>query len=292
MPHYEAPAEDRTPQRGVPTFSNFLWRGRTENWGGEFPSFLHVDEVPEAAEEVLITLRMRADIGNPLKGAKLEANGELLGDFFYLPWGEAFGCTDSDFVEIRLSAHVFNTYIRNNLFTEPERIFFSIFPVGNPDPWACHSITWVDITLEFIYATTTVEPLDLKMWGEDLCQNVVLSPTFLPDEMSPVLQSTHPVRAMAQAPNATEEVCAYHRGELVIDRDKFARGFYCSQPVSYSADEDQQNHYADLFIIQQHNTVLSEQVPKGFGCFLGAYHAPRWTETQLWSHAEICTAEI
>lgn len=132
-------------------------------------------------------------------------------------------------------------------------------------------------------------PLPLKMWGEDLCHNMVMIPTFRGGEHFPYLLSTHSTRAMARLPSPTEEVCRHHQGEVVIDKDGFARGFYCGKSLAAGDPVDhQRNYYSDAYIVQEGDDVLSGQVPKGFACFLGSYHAPRWTEAQLWSHRNLC----
>lgn len=135
-------------------------------------------------------------------------------------------------------------------------------------------------------------PLGLKMWDEDLCQNMVMVPTFRAGEPYPQLLSTHTTRVMARMPSPTEEVCRYHSAEVVIDKDGFARGFYCGKSEPSGDPEQQRNYYADAYIVQEGDTVLRGQAPVGFGCFLGSYHTPKWTEAQLWSHKHICNVIV
>lgn len=299
MPNYEAPQPDRVPETSVVVTGRFIWTGRTSPDFGNTPTFrdymLLVEEVPEAYDEVVITVHSKADIGDPTQGVRLEINGVLVADMFYFcdtcnPL-QALGCTTFDVAEVRIPAHEFNTAILNNgHLEEPDQLIVQLIPVGTVSQTACNNITWVEVEISFLFATEDVEPLDLKLWGEDLCQNAVFSPVFLPDAPFALLQTTHLARVVAQVPSATEEVCKFHRAELIIDHNGFAKGFYCSRPVSYFSEEDQQNHYADLFIVQSNDEALKKQVPIGFGCFVGAYHAPRWTELQLWSHIEVCGA--
>ncbi len=173
----------------------------------------------------------------------------------------------------------------------------------------------VNLNLEFSTITTT--PLELKLWGEDTCQNAVFAPRFPEIPVTeanphgnsvafPLLTTTHKVRAMSSLAgvSAGEEVCKFHNAGadpnvstgsgFVVGADGFARGAYCSQ----RAGTREANHFADPFIIQMDDGDITQedqtkwglqgQVPAGFCGFIGGYEAPIWTEVEYWSEQHIC----
>lgn len=210
--------------------------------------------------------------------------------------GDGSSCPRFSRFVIRMNAREFfnarQTQVDNVPGWNPETVYFRIAPVG-PALVMCGSPpdyvgSTAQINLSFDYLTFHDEELGLKMWDEDLCQNMVMVPTFREGESFPHLLATHSTRVMAGAPSAIDEVCRHHQGEVVIDKDGFARGFYCGRSFATAGPEHQRNYYSDAYIVQEKDDVLSGQVPKGMACFLGSYHAPKWTEAQLWSHRNLC----
>lgn len=99
--------------------------------------------------------------------------------------------------------------------------------------------------------------------------------------------------------SASAEVCKHRFASMVIAPDGYARGYFCSKPEVFTSREFQQNHYAHPFVQMGENDTsaptplqqdfsVSQQVPKGFCAFIGAYHAPRWTELLYYSRREVC----
>ncbi len=189
-------------------------------------------------------------------------------------------------------------------------------------PCNSESVIQVELHYERVVQTQETEPRDLQLWGEDLCQNVVFAPClpplghnrkvgFFDDNGAPIpgqhplpenfcgLLSTHSTRMVEEAASASEEVCKPSYASMVIAPDGYAKGYYCSQPESLDPRRFQQNHYAHPFVQMGANDTtgpsplekdwpVSREVPKGFCGFIGAYHAPRWTELLYYSRREIC----
>ena len=320
MPVCSTVGEDRVPGRVKPVFSVFTWTGRAEPFGGELsPFYLTVDNVPEAYEDVEITLTADADIGDIRKGLSLAVGGGLedisLGEHFV--WGSdshnAHGCDapgwppDSyDVASFKIVAeHPFNAVILQ-ASPVPGRITFVIYPIGNPSQAACGGNPWVDITMEFVYKSgETIEPIDLKMWGEDWCQNAVFVPSLRPTNHLGLppggiftteanrfdLISAHTGRwTTGRNPPSTfdEEVCNYSYATVVIDEQNYGHALFCSN--QYGGLE---THKAFPFIHQPDDGLseeerLSDVIPKGYGGYIGAYRAPGWSEVMLHSFQQLC----
>lgn len=106
-----------------------------------------------------------------------------------------------------------------------------------------------------------------------------------------------------EGPETPAEVCKHSYASIVIGSDGFARGLFCSQHDPINVQRAQENHWAHPFVNRgtvdhseavdgQRDFSVSWLVPPGLCAFLGAYHAPRWTEVLLFSERQICQGEI
>jgi hypothetical protein len=75
---------------------------------------------------------------------------------------------------------------------------------------------------------------------------------------------------------------------MSVDNGAFARPTFCSQPVEGNRTEFRQNSALMLFL--QREDDPNGIVEKGFFAFVGAYHAPYWTEAVLNSEGKTCEA--
>ena len=129
-------------------------------------------------------------------------------------------------------------------------------------------------------------------WSPNLCQNAVLLPE-VPDreDADPTagewsLSTPHPVRALPGPP--TDDPCAHHRADLVVDDDGFASAAFCSQP-NFGDPDTRQWSLSDLFVVESDPNGF---VSPGDAYFAGAYHAPLFTEAHLRSHKMRCGGVI
>lgn len=130
-------------------------------------------------------------------------------------------------------------------------------------------------------------------WSPNLCQNAVflldgpdpdaiVLPSDPPDAGDFGMTTPHPIRALPD--RATDDPCAHHRGDLVIDDDGFASVAFCSQPVSGDPTSRQWS-LAGLYVVDSDPNGF---VAPGDAYFAGAYHAPFFTEAHLRSHKMRC----
>lgn len=102
-----------------------------------------------------------------------------------------------------------------------------------------------------------------------------------------------------EGPETSTEVCKHSYASVVIGSDGFARGFFCSKQDFIHVQKNQENHYAHPFVNRgtadfseptdgQKDFSVSQQVPPGMCGFIGAYHAPRWTELLFYSRRQVC----
>jgi hypothetical protein len=158
-----------------------------------------------------------------------------------------------------------------------------------------------------------VEPTDpgpekkpVLEWTEDLCDNVLFTHAMRPIQHAPdhggegshgrmhgfyEFRTTRPVRAMAiLSPGHNGETCRYHYAKRVVRTDGFYEVLFCSQPSQVNRElrkASVAHRYARKkpeWDEEEHNP----EVPLGFNAFVGAYHAPLWTEALFSSFAWIC----
>lgn len=265
------------------------------------------DVVGEEDNEISIELKVNLELRPNSYGVNFELFNTRIGTGLWTEFSPetngngrtCMGTSDPDKVTISLSAQEFFQIRQAKIDSDPGwlegTVSFFIFPLGNAATCGggpLYRDSKAKVNLRFKYKTFTPLPIDLKLWDEDLCQNMVMTPTYSPNSIFPSLLSTHTTRAMAKSPTPTEEVCKHHTAEVVIGSDGYARAFYCGKSWAQGDETHQRNYYADPYIVQDKDTVLGSQVPKGMACFLGSYHAPKWTEAQLWSHKFMCKARI
>lgn len=149
---------------------------------------------------------------------------------------------------------------------------------------------------------------ETRLWGLDICQNAVFSPAIretadFPEPDGPgsdgfepgffELQSTHPIRAVERVDPGDDEVCALHFGKMNMGDDGFARPVFCSLPITVDGrDDDQHSQTTVLVPFSNDRDETWQGVEPGFFAFLGACHAPWWTDVIFRSKVVICGAPI
>lgn len=145
---------------------------------------------------------------------------------------------------------------------------------------------------------------ETRLWHLDICQNAVFSPASRDPEDYPEpggpgsdgfepgffeLQSTHPIRAVEQVDPGDAEVCALHFGKTNMGDDGFARPVFCSLPMTADGNDDDQRSQTSVLVAFSNDRGETWQgIEPGFFGFLGAYHAPWWTEAVYHSKAVVC----
>ena len=141
-------------------------------------------------------------------------------------------------------------------------------------------------------------------WGLDLCQNMPMSFAIRPPEHYPDSDgegstgfepgflepcSVYPVRAM-EVPNAQshQEVCRHHYGQLVLGPDGSLHVLFCSQPRIGSGTDVRFRQTGEAYLYVQDGEDQEGGVEDGFCAFIGAYHAPYWTEAIYNSRGIVC----
>jgi hypothetical protein len=147
-----------------------------------------------------------------------------------------------------------------------------------------------------------------RFWHLDFCQNAVFAPAIRDsiDYPSPggtgskgfepgffELRSTHPVRAVEVHDPGGDEVCSFHHGKMSMGVDGFARPIFCSLPFALNAKDFSQVTALRTFIRPATDVHGNPQntwqgIEPGFFGFVGAYHAPYWTEAVFHSHVTVC----
>lgn len=146
-------------------------------------------------------------------------------------------------------------------------------------------------------------------WGADLCHNMVMGPTVRRREHRPApgdegydthrpgyteIASAHFVRAMDRT--AGEEPCRIHFGKLAVNRRGYMGSVACSRPVY--GDETTRQASRGAITVENASEPLTVQIARqprrvtkpGYSRFVGAYHAPYWTEIQYHSDQLRCGA--
>lgn len=106
-----------------------------------------------------------------------------------------------------------------------------------------------------------------------------------------------------EGPETPTEVCKHSYASVVIGSDGFARGLFCSRHDYIQVQRNQENHWAHPFVNRgtadlsededgQRDFSVSRRVPPGMCAFIGAYHAPRWTELSYYSQRQVCREEL
>ena len=343
MPQAQLPQPDRVPQTElliVDTTPTVVTSDFTTNFlDSEFMAF--VPAPPLSTEGlwllggiVLRTSGLRSPVfPNPSEdffkitmGAG--ADEHLIGHDFYL----YADCDDREYVVE--DAYPQSAIANNFIQLQPGEPNYDQFPDGHivifvrwqggrvPVLCGVEPLVQVELQYDLVTQTQTVEPRDLQLWGEDLCQNVVFAPTlpllghnrmvgFMDDDGVPIpgrhrlpegfceLLTTHDTRMIEEEGSASAEVCKPSFASMVVAPDGFAKGYFCSKPEVLAPRRFQQNHFAMPFVqVGENDTTdpaplqrdfsVSQQVPQGFCGFIGAYHAPRWTELLYYSRREIC----
>jgi hypothetical protein len=134
-------------------------------------------------------------------------------------------------------------------------------------------------------------PAGGRRWTYDLCPTALFEPVLMPnDDNYCRLQTVHLVRAvevdlgLRDAGPTPGESCAYHFGDMTIGPDGYAEPYFCSEP-NFAADHQQTTIMA---VAIQNGPEPNGYLDDGYAAFQGAYHAPYWTEAQLYSHQGYC----
>lgn len=144
-------------------------------------------------------------------------------------------------------------------------------------------------------------------WSLDLCQPVFLDP-YIESEDAPLEAeayfrpwSLHRVRALdidqGGAFHDFVEPCRFHRVDLTISDEGYAQAAICSIPhygqAMYGESPNQrQESYGNLIVQDDTYSGPDEDdlLKDGYAAFLGAYHAPYWTEARFSSTLTRCGA--
>ena len=334
MPVFERSQPDRVPSRIVQGTEDFSFTSKdlpgdgnnVDSGGGTFMvdwmgidqpgQTTNVEPPPDAFGTVTITISARAKLGprrieESQRWIEIGINQQTpLSKKFFLESGtDCNPIFDTD--SVTLTAQRWND-LKSGGFNGGQaegvvllRLFAFNIPADPIEVATCEtggqSLARIIIQYNAVAGEPTVEELDLLLWGEDLCQNILFQPFIRPESIESTagpefergmfeVVST-PCRAVwDRLPKAEEEPCQHLMAGLAVDVDGFARVLFCSQPATQRSEE-LQYHLADLTIATEQNT-LDGLVEPGTVFWMGVYKAPFWTEAILNSSQLYCRALI